>query len=115
MLNFDEAKKLEDLDKGPWSVMNRSTDPRDPIGVLSNDFELDVLLRVSGDMLPEQKAKYCQLLADKLNGGSEVEPTNSYVPINIRLYDTGDVITCNTPEEIPLGVFFQVIPVWVNG
>ncbi len=53
-------------DKGPWSTLISETD--EIIGILSEDFTHDVLLRVDGDFENDsQKIEYCERLAEKLN------------------------------------------------
>ena len=58
---------LEDMDNGPWRIFY---DIRgEAIGVESDDFDHDVLLKVKGDFLnKDQMEIYCQLLVNKLNG-----------------------------------------------
>ena len=65
---------LASMDKGPWEiyyddrVVNGDTGQKRIIGLLSDDFEHDVLLRVSGDFATyEDRHHYCKLLAAKLN------------------------------------------------
>jgi len=57
---------LGEMDKGDWFVFKSSDES--VIGLQSNDFKHDVVLKVTGDFSDsEQKEKYCELLADKLN------------------------------------------------
>lgn len=55
------------MDKGPWTVHHDRLNGR-AIGVGSDDFKLDVLLRVSGDFgCNEERDAYCAWLAGVLN------------------------------------------------
>lgn len=65
---------LTSMDKGPWEiyydddVVDEATGNRRIIGISSDDFEHDVLLRVSGDFGSyEDRHRYCELLVAKLN------------------------------------------------
>lgn len=61
------CKTLEYVDTGHWDLFE--DEDGEVIGLLSDDFRLDVLLRVSGDFgSKEGKEAYCRLLAKKLNG-----------------------------------------------
>lgn len=64
-------KDFSDMDKGPWRVFNAKPGTEKEgaaIGIQSDDFTHDVLLRVSGDFKDnEQKYEYCELLAKILN------------------------------------------------
>jgi hypothetical protein len=54
-------------DKGKWSVFYKENGR--PEGVISDDFDHDVVLRVSGDFVDKhERLRYCQWLAAKLNG-----------------------------------------------
>ena len=62
------------MDKGPWEifyddrVVDAETGQKRIIGISSDDFEHDVLLRVSGDFATyEDRHRYCELLAATLN------------------------------------------------
>ena len=58
--------EFKDVDKGGWLVFE-SADNR-IVGLLSNDFKHDVVLKVAGDFESEEhKRLYCELLAEKLN------------------------------------------------
>ena len=53
-------------DKGPWSIFTAQDGTL--VGVISDDFEHDVVLRVDGDFEDAaQKTAYCEWLAAKLN------------------------------------------------
>jgi len=57
------------VDKGPWRLYGA---PDNPIGVISDDFEHDVVLNVSGDFEGiKQKKAYCEWLLIKLNGPAQ--------------------------------------------
>ena len=53
-------------DKGPWSIYTSQDGTL--VGVISDDFEHDVVLRVDGDFEgAAQRLAYCEWLAAKLN------------------------------------------------
>lgn len=54
--------------KGPWNIfITESGSEQKIVGVLSDDFDHDVLLRVDGDFeSQEQKREYCNALIEKL-------------------------------------------------
>lgn len=55
--------KLRKFDHGPWVAQNGN--------VYSDDFTLDVMLRVSGDFVSEQqRQEYAEALAEALNNAS---------------------------------------------
>lgn len=52
--------KLRKFDTGPWAAINGN--------VYSDDFTLDVVLRISGDFAtPQQKQEYAEAIAEALN------------------------------------------------
>lgn len=54
------------MDKGPWSLYHDQKGIL--VGVISEDFEHDVVLRVSGDFTDHaERLSYCEWLARKLN------------------------------------------------
>lgn len=59
------------MDKGPWHLFYRNKGELE--GIISDDFEHDVVIHVSGDFTgPEQFKAYCEWLMGKLNA---VQPT----------------------------------------
>lgn len=65
------------MDKGPWTLFY-SKSPTDLVGVISDDFEHDVVLHVNGDFAtPEDFKKYCEWLRDKLNTSPDAVQTES--------------------------------------
>lgn len=61
------------MDKGPWKPFYRGAG--ELAGLLSDDFEHDVVLYVNGDFSgPEQFKSYCEWLAGKLNATQPAEP-----------------------------------------
>lgn len=62
------SELLSSMDKGPWSVFRESIKGGRALGVISDDFTHDVVLKVCGDFEDiAQRENYCRLLADKLN------------------------------------------------
>jgi len=56
------------MDKGPWEIYWETTFPPTAGGVVSDDFEHDVVLTISGDFADESdKLEYCEWLRNKLN------------------------------------------------
>jgi hypothetical protein len=56
------------VDKGPWELYYSSPEHPKLIGVISNDFERDVVLDVSGDFSSSaEKEAYCRWLLTVLN------------------------------------------------
>lgn len=54
------------MDKGPWTRLYNNAD--ECVGVVSDDIEHDVSLRVSGDFESREQFKaYCDWLIEKLN------------------------------------------------
>ena len=66
--------KLEDYDKGLWSLYYSEPHALEVggelIGLISDDFTHDVVLEVTGDFGTEPTHKeYCEALMEKLNTG----------------------------------------------
>lgn len=58
------------VDKGPWVLFNSGPPEMKLVGVISEDFEHDVVLQVNGDFESlEQRRKYCVWLLSILNRG----------------------------------------------
>jgi hypothetical protein len=56
------------MDKGPWSLFYGPPPKRELLGVISEDFERDVVLKVSGDFTDHgEKERYCNWLLGVLN------------------------------------------------
>jgi hypothetical protein len=56
------------MDKGPWSLFYGPPPKRELVGVISEDFERDVVLKVSGDFIDQgEKERYCNWLLGVLN------------------------------------------------
>lgn len=56
------------MDKGPWSVFYGAPPERRLVGVISEDFDRDVVLRVDGDFADDaERLAYCKWLVAKLN------------------------------------------------
>jgi hypothetical protein len=56
------------MDKGPWELFFGKPPERKLLGVMSNDFHHDVVLRVDGDFEnDEDKERYCNWLLTRLN------------------------------------------------
>jgi len=54
-------------DRGPWGI--RAEPEKETVVVFSEDFEHDVILRISGDFANyAQKVAYAEWLAKRLNG-----------------------------------------------
>lgn len=54
------------MDPGPWTVLHNIAGKA--VGLLSDDFKRDVLLRVDGDFADDdEKSRYCKWLAETLN------------------------------------------------
>jgi len=58
------------MDKGPWEVHYSEGKP---VGILSDDFNHDVLLIIDGDFAEGEKEKYAKWLTDTLNTRSPQE------------------------------------------
>lgn len=70
------------MDTGPWRLFR---DQSRVLGVISDDFEHDVSLQVSGDFeTPEAREAYCKWLATKLNG----DPHEELITKAMKLLDT---------------------------
>ena len=66
VLNNLVSCALGAMDKGPWRLFY--SQDTDLLGVISDDFTHDVLLKVSGDFASKkQKKEYCNLLLERLN------------------------------------------------
>ena len=62
-----ERSRADIMDKGPWKLFHAMAGHK-LTGIISEDFEHDVLLRVSGDFENEEQMKhYCEWLATTLN------------------------------------------------
>lgn len=56
------------MDRGPWTLYYGPPPQRKLLGVISDDFERDVALEVSGDFeSQEEKERYCHWLIARLN------------------------------------------------
>lgn len=66
------------MDRGPWGLFYGDEKPaRRVVGLISGDFDHDVVLRVDGDFgTEEHKEAYCRWLASVLNGGGPTERGN---------------------------------------
>lgn len=62
----------EPMDHGPWHVLlNPGHNGSGAVGVQSDDFTYDALLRVDGDFANDEvKIRYCEWLRDALNSAS---------------------------------------------
>lgn len=66
----EPASASPTMDQGPWTVFRDDVSGY-PIGIGSDDFKRDVLLRVDGDFgCATEKADYCGWLANVLNGAA---------------------------------------------
>lgn len=56
------------MDKGPWELFHGPAPERRLVGVISQDFTYDTVLRVDGDFeSDEEKERYCNWLLTRLN------------------------------------------------
>lgn len=60
------------MDKGPWTLFYGPPPQRQLLGVISEDFERDVSLKVNGDFHDsEEKERYCNWLLSVLNARAQ--------------------------------------------
>lgn len=60
-----DSRERDDHDRGDWSIF---TQKKGEIGIISSDFEHDVVLYVNGDFADDEtKMEYAKLIAERLN------------------------------------------------
>lgn len=62
------------MDKGPWEVyVYKGADGAQRVSAISQDFDLDAMLTITGDFTHDSKLKYAEWLVDTLNRSREAE------------------------------------------
>jgi hypothetical protein len=89
------------VDKGPWKAM-QGNDSR--WNVYSDDFTHDVSLMVNGDFgNVEDRKRYCEWLAARLNGESRALETACEHPVIGVTGDKHQCASCGVEVEPPAG------------